>query len=213
MIKNILRKSSYSSMIIETYFLCRNYLKPNGWLKSTFRKKSIDGVNNPIPWFTYSSINFIQLKLSTGSFRVFEFGSGNSTIWFADKVESIFSVENDELFYRTMKPQLNKFRNVTYELRNLKFNYYQKIIEFNNEFDIVVIDGRERNKCTINCLKALKDNGVIIFDNSDRIDYQESYDFLTVNGFKRIDFKGLGPINSSEWQTTIFYRKENCFNI
>lgn len=65
----------------------------------------------------------------------------------------------------------------------------------------------------MNSIKTLKDDGVIIWDNSDRVNYQEGYDFLLANGFKRLDFWGIGPVNSYSWCTSIFYRKENCLKI
>jgi predicted O-methyltransferase YrrM len=145
--------------------------------------------------------------------RVFEFGSGNSTLWFSTRVESIVSIENDIDFYLRM---LNKFKsidNVLYELGKLNDNYNQKVLAYENEFDIVIIDGRERVQCVKNSIKALKKDGIIIFDNSDRIEYEEAYYFLTEHKFKKIDFRGIGAIGHTEWQTTIYYRDYNCFEI
>ena len=48
---------------------------------------------------------------------------------------------------------------------------------------------------------------------TDRVIYQEGYEFLLTNGFKRLDFWGMGPINPYSWCTSIFYRKENCLEI
>ncbi|HAY39752.1 MAG TPA: FkbM family methyltransferase, partial [Desulfobacteraceae bacterium] len=80
-------------------------------------------------------------------------------------------------------------------------------------FNIIVIDGRDRVNCAKNSLKALKGDGVIIWDNSEREYYQEGYSYLIQNGFRRLDFEGLGPIGIREWCTSIFYRDNNCFEI
>jgi hypothetical protein len=84
---------------------------------------------------------------------------------------------------------------------------------YTNAFDAIVIDGRDRVNCCKNSLGALKAAGVIIWDNSERPDYQEGYDFLINNGFKRIDFGGIGPINPDAWCTSVFYRSNNCLGI
>lgn len=213
MIKKLLRKNRFTSRILEVYFFSKKYLKPKGWFESRYLHQPIDSNSLPLPWFTYSSIHFIEQKLTIKPMRVFEFGSGNSTLWFSSKVENIVSIENNEDFYLKMKKKLSLINNVSYSLNELNNNYSSKILEYENEFDIVIIDGRERVKCTKNSIKALRENGVIIFDNSDRIKYEEAYSYLAKLQFKKIDFKGVGPISHSEWQTTIYYRDNNCFNI
>jgi precorrin-6B methylase 2 len=213
MLKNILRSNRFTSGLLEVYFVSKKYLIPKGWFISRYLHQSIDKNKKPLPWFTYPSIHFINTKLRLSPISVFEFGSGNSTLWFSSRVKDIISVENDAEYYAVMEKKFNLKGNITYHLRNLKDNYNSLILEYENQFDIIVIDGRERVKCTKNCLKALKPKGILIFDNSEREQYQEAYNFLDQNGFKKIDFIGLGPIGHSEWQTTIYYRSNNCFEI
>jgi hypothetical protein len=45
----------------------------------------------------------------------------------------------------------------------------------------------------------------VVFDNADRD--VKGYEALEADGFARIDFRGLGPINSYEWCTSIFVRE------
>lgn len=197
---------------MDSYFLAQKYLTRSGWLESRFRGVSIDGNKQPIPWFTYPSVSFLSSRMKK-DFRLFEFGSGNSTLWFAQRVKSIVSVENDAGYYDYMKDRINACGNVDYRYAEIGVNYNQQILEFENEFDIIVIDGRERVKCCINSFKALKKDGVIIWDNSDRQEYAEGYELLKQNNFKQIEFKGHGPITHEEWCTTIYYRDENCLGI
>ncbi len=213
MLKKILRKNRFTANLLEIYFFSRENLKPKGWFSSRYLHQSIDKNNNPLPWFTYCSIHFITQKLSLKPMSVFEFGSGNSTIWLSSKVKEIVSIENDKGFYSKMKNQLDTLKNVTYEYGAIEGNYSSKILEYENGFDIIIIDGRDRINCTKNAIKALKKDGVIIFDNSDRDRYKEAYDLLAENKFKKIDFNGIGPIGIYDWQTTIYYREENCFEI
>jgi hypothetical protein len=87
------------------------------------------------------------------------------------------------------------------------------VLKYRNEFDIVVIDGRDRVSCARNSLGALKPDGVIVWDNADREEYRPGYQFLESNGFRRLDFAGLGPLNAYQSTTAVFYRDSNCLGI
>ena len=91
--------------------------------------------------------------------------------------------------------------------------YSNEILTTDKKFDIIVIDGRERIKCTKNAVNAIKEEGIIIFDNSDVPSYKIALDFLKDNGFKELEFRGMGPCSSIIWSTSIFYRDKNCFLI
>ena len=57
-------------------------------------------------------------------------------------------------------------------------------------FDIIVIDGMERVRCAQLAPSRLRDDGIIIFDNSDRTEFKAGIDHLHEQGFGRIDFYG-----------------------
>ena len=143
MIKKILRKNRFTGNILEVYFLSKKYLKPKGWFRSRYLHIPIDNNNAPVPWFTYSSKHFIEQKLLLKPMTVFEYGSGNSTLWFSSRVDSITSIENDKDFYSIMLKEFSLKTNISYELRKLEDNYSSKILEYESEFDIVIIDGRK----------------------------------------------------------------------
>jgi hypothetical protein len=65
----------------------------------------------------------------------------------------------------------------------------------------------------MNSLEALKSDGIIIWDNSDREEYEDGYRFLFRNGFKKIAFVGLTPVVNVKSETGIFYREKNCLFI
>jgi hypothetical protein len=60
--------------------------------------------------------------------------------------------------------------------------------------------------------RQLTDDGIIVFDNSDRVEYQDAYDFLKSLGFVSIDFSGLGPLNPYGWSTSIFFKSLTALN-
>lgn len=200
-------------LITGYYFLNKNHLNKSGWKKSVVKRLPIDKNGAELPWFTYSCIYFLSSRLNE-TLSVFEYGSGNSTIWFSNHTKNIISVEHNDCWHSQMKEKLKRFSNIQYFLRDLTSGSYQKeILKYDNTFDIIVLDGRERVECSFNVLKALKVTGVIIWDNSDRTKYSKGYEFLMSNGFQRIDFYGMGPISAHSWSTCIFYRSNNCLNI
>ncbi|MCB9361658.1 MAG: FkbM family methyltransferase [Flavobacteriales bacterium] len=212
MLRTLIHSTLNSLNLLSFYSLKKSgYLFDQGWFYSFKAKKPIDKENNPIPWMTYSFIDFISSRLNS-NMKIFEYGSGNSTLWWSKRVKTIVSCEHDKLWYNSLLNDLPE--NVTLEYKEVKNgNYARKISEYVNEFDIIIIDGRDRISCAKNSLLALKKDGIIIWDNSDRKEYQEGYNFLTSQGFKRIDFIGLGPINVMPWATSVFYKSDNCLNL
>jgi len=187
-------------------------LRNAGWFESFRLGVPIDGEGNPIPWMTYPAISFLEKRIKDGM-TIFEYSCGNSTLWWAKHVKKLVSCEHDREWYARMAKLIPD--HVELHQIDLQYGggYCRKISEYTDAFDVIVIDGRDRVNCAKNCLNALKKNGVIIWDNSDREAYAEGYDFLIQNGYKRIDFEGMGPVNEMSWCTSIFYKEENCLNI
>ena len=195
-------------------FIVRNYgmLNEYGWWDSYKKKSAVDGVGQPIPWITYPCLEFIDNRVEK-RFEVFEYGCGNSTLWWASRTNSVISCEHDRAWFE--KTLSNMPDNTTLICRDLVYGgEYSKVIEgYSEQFDILVVDGRDRVRCIQNSLNALKSDGIIIWDNTEREEYLEGFKFLDAAGFRRLDFWGIGPIGISKWCTTVFYRKNNCFNI
>ena len=127
----------------------------------------VDAKGNPIPWLTYPAIEFLKKRIKK-DFSVFEYGCGNSTLWWASRVKEVQSIEHDKEWYARIISKIPENVSISHIELEYGRNYSNKIKEFKNRFDIVVIDGRDRVNCAMNCLDALKSDGVIIWDNSDR---------------------------------------------
>jgi hypothetical protein len=187
-------------------------LKEAGWFKSVRAGVPIDRNGRPIPWMTYSAIGFLEKRID-GTMSVFEYGCGNSTLWWADRVRNVVSCEHDRAWYQRVRALIPA--NVELHQIDLEYGgpYAQKIAEYHQAFDIVVIDGRDRVNCGKNCLYAVKKNGVIIWDDSDRECYAEGYADLLHHGYKRIDFEGMTPVRVDKRSTAVFYKGDNCLGI
>ncbi len=145
--------------------------------------------------------------------QVFEYGCGNSTLWWSERVARVFSVEHDRGWYEKVRCKVPG--NVSLQFVELEYggDYSRAVLTPGVRFDVVVIDGRDRVNAARFSLQALKDDGVIIWDDSDRQDYQDGYRFLEEKGFRKLEFVGFSPIYSLRNETGIFYRERNCFGI
>ena len=209
--KKILQKILMKFNFYSLYQLHKDsHLKKMGWFESFKNQLSINDKFEPIPWWSYSATYFIEKKL-TRDMVAFEYGCGASTIWLSKYIKKIISVEHDQAWYEQIRKKLPA--NVSLVYKSLEDGYPSEIIKHHYKFDLISIDGRMRNECVLHALSCLTDGGVIIWDNAERDDYIDGYDHLTKNGFKRLDFYSMGPINTYSWMTSIFYRTNNCFNI
>ena len=189
-----------------------SFLRDCGWFESFFRHTPTNFLGNPLPWYTYAAIAFLESRVHRGM-SVFEYGSGNSTLWWSQRVARVVACEHDIGWAGRVWPLLPA--NVKYEQRSLEEGkcYPDMIREYPAAFDVVVIDGRRRVECASASMTGVKEDGVIVWDNSERETYKEGLALLARNGFRRIDFWGPGPIARHGWCTSIFYRTKNCLGI
>lgn len=171
--------------------------------RNTFENwKSVDRDNCPIPWMTYGAIFYLQ-QLDLGQCKVFEWGSGNSSLFFAENAAKVVSVESNPDWFEYVVQQKKPNQNV---LLKSPVEYCSSIADFDEKFELIVIDGDifRRLECAQYALSHLQDGGIILLDNSDWL--PNTTEFLRNAGFTQIDFAGPGPINSYLWCTSIFFK-------
>ncbi len=195
----------------------KNYLGESGIMNSWFLGWEadffFDAKGKINPWWSDSAIEFIRERL-TKNLRVFEYGSGNSTFFFADIVREVISIEHDKEWYNKMKEIVP----CNVELLQCELVYggkYSELIKKYSDVDIVLIDGRDRVNCAKNAIHSLSEEGIIIWDDTERIEYEDGYNYLLNNGFLKIDFSGITHgVAGANKMTSIFYRNgRNIFNI
>jgi len=69
------------------------YLEHKGWPRS-FEERVPRDQSGPVPWITYPAIAFLS-GIVRPEWRVFEFGTGNSTLWWSAKAAEIHSVDHN----------------------------------------------------------------------------------------------------------------------
>ena len=183
------------------YVNFRTLAKEYGQYKSIKLFSAVDKNGKPIPWYTYPAIEYLsQFKYT--EMKVFEYGSGNSSLFWAERCHSIISVEHNKEWF----DQINKttLPNQIILLAEDKESYIKSLEESGEIFDLIIIDGIHRQDCARNIAGHLnKEGGIVILDNSDwyaaTAKYlRETFDFI------QVDFHGFSPINAYTLTTSVF---------
>jgi predicted O-methyltransferase YrrM len=174
-----------------------------------------------VPWWSYGAIGEVDSWLSVRSrpIRVFEYGSGASTIWLAKRADEVHSVEHHRGFGEMMARELTEMPHVSLRVvepvpsahpavgsgkeghQGLDFaGYVDAIDAVDGEFDLVVIDGRAREACLAKAADRLAPGGIIVFDNSRRHRYRVA---IAASGLRERVFRGLTPTLPYPEQTSV----------
>jgi hypothetical protein len=131
------------------------------------------------PWFNLEFLKIWKHE-DKKEWDIFEFGIGWGTYWHSIYVNSVTSVDHDFDWYNEIRQYLNShgIDNVTLYNIPLSDEYEKSVTVENKKYDCIIIDGRRRVNCLKYSIQSIKDNGIIVLDNSDRIGYKEIFDIL-----------------------------------
>jgi predicted O-methyltransferase YrrM len=82
--------------------------------KWSFFQKHKDVYKNAIPWITFEAIAFLQGYLSK-SMKVFEYGGGGSTLFFAKRVGELVTVEHNSEWYDGLVKEMAKITSINWK--------------------------------------------------------------------------------------------------
>lgn len=230
------------------------YLTEISWTES-WQSQTGTQFGKPIPWMTYPAIEFFRRSELFGKKpRVFEFGSGSSTLFWAERAAHVYSVEDDERFWNSISekakgreniqvdfvprysklkpgyeaivekvaallpPLVASYKTETLEKHGIIWEgweaYCSRILNFPDQyFDVVVIDSKARSLSTALSIAKVKEEGIIVFDNSDRVEYNPLYKLLASQGFYRVDFWGPIPMRKYLSCTSIFSKSIEAISV
>src|SRR3954451_22482655 len=135
------------------------------WLYSLTRAyDSLAIAELDVPWWTYRAIDVVEAYLAGLAARdqrrrVFEYGSGASTLWLAKRADEVQSVEHHREFGEQLAPSLSAYANVHFRIvaptpsdnpsiashkegnaRRDFADYVAAIEDLSGDFSLIVID-------------------------------------------------------------------------
>lgn len=177
------------------------------------------------PFYAPRAIREVS-KLLTPRTRLFEWGTGRSTVWFAARVGEMIAIEHDLGWFERTSAELaaSALYNVDYRLcvpstptstydgspestlSKPEFaNYVSQIDEYpDGYFDVIAIDGRERVGCAQHAVPKVAPNGCIILDDTRRARYGPVFSLLADWRVQRFSF--------GRQDTTLFFRSADGEN-
>lgn len=170
-----------------------------------------------LPWWSFGAIDFVKTRLGR-NVRVFEFGSGGSTIFFAESCHSVECVENDPVWLKIVGERIKAIgaNNVSIRTAALEFTRAEEILQsaflgaLNAPYDIIVVDSQDfgglgagalvRPACFERAERHVNPGGLIIVDDSWRFT-----EFRTANRAREVHvFEGFGPCRLGVTSTDVF---------
>ena len=158
------------------------------------------------PWLRPAAAEYIESKLQEGD-NVFEWGCGASTIWLARLGCYVTSVELDHDWVESTRAWLEK-EGLSENVRIIDFSPKNPVnlcdsADFilkglDNAYDLILIDGRARNRCMGNSRSKVKIGGMLVLDNTERAEYASGVALMdTWDGYEYGD---------SGWKTRAWFR-------
>jgi hypothetical protein len=125
-----------------------SYLHTTGWLASLRSNQPVGAEGEPVPWMNYSVVQFLESRIPKDAI-LFEYGSGNSTKYWAKRVSKVVSLEYDETWFSRVNQGKPNNASIEFCAQDRDGAYCRHIAKSGAHYDVVVVDGRDR----VNCVK------------------------------------------------------------
>lgn len=166
----------------------------------------VNGRGEYQPWLTYPLIEYLK-GFDFSQKRIFEFGAGSSTLFWASRAKHVESVELDRRWFESLVKIVPD--NVVLNHQSDGISYSQKIIETDGQFDVIVVDGAERYRSAEAAIEKLIPGGMIILDNAEW--YPNTADLLRSAGLIEVRFSGFSPVNAFTSTSSVFLHRDFSF--
>ena len=199
------------------------------WISSLLPGRSPLGEN--LPWMNFRVIRWLKSFLQP-SMSAFEYGAGGSTVFLAERVRNVVTVEHDPRWYDLVARTLRKegvsncdlrlvrpvrrsgpadvaygpdsYSSLSPEERGLSFEAYVRTIDEypDQSFDLVIVDGYARPSCVAHAIPKVRHGRYLLVDDTDWPKYAPTLNIL--DGYPRVDFAGVTPFQLNLRQTSIW---------
>lgn len=152
------------------------------------------------PWWNDRAIRYLGQHLRPGD-KVFEWGSGASTVWLVDHGAHVTSVEHDPDWVSKVRVRCPEadVRAVPENARD----YVAAIDAFGDDsFDVVIVDGIYRPECLRRGASKVKPGGLLVLDDTDQRQLARLRK-SSLPGWKMVSFTGFKA--TKDVRETTFY--------
>lgn len=143
------------------------------------------------PYMSMEERSFIE-KFLNKSDTMLEWGSGGSTVCFAELVDKMYSIEHDKNWFdkiNSIKPENVEYYFVEQNAPRTRPTKKEEFINYINfidtigveRYDVVFVDGRARKFCALKALDYINKESKVIIHDWERPIYKEvlnSYDII-----------------------------------
>jgi len=180
-------------------FLTNKLRTEYGFLESSKKNIPVNDKNEIMPMYTYPCYEWLN-SIDWNDSKVFEYGTGYSTIWWQNKNVDYHAVEDNKQWHDMIEDKTN----IEYKPGHHK--YIESIYKYDFKFDVIVIDGVVRFDCIKPALEKIKDDGIIIVDNTDW--HRNSKEELDKSDLIPIHFHGFKPLHVDSETTSCYVNRK-----
>ncbi len=132
------------------------------------------------PWLHPAVVAYMDLLIQP-DWRICEFGSGGSTLWFAKRAKYVLSIEtNREWWEKVVEQTKHCYKSVVFLEDEGKFNKHH-FTGRKDKFDLLLVDGEpveDRGSWLDHAEEIVRPGGVVVLDNAHRPEYIEQRNAL-----------------------------------
>lgn len=169
-----------------------------GWLKSVWRSRPISRNGKPLPWLSYSCIEFLEAGNFWGR-TVLEIGGGNSTLFFLGKGATVWCIEEEEDWQKEIEKQCTPAMR-----KRLNWVTSYQIEGSQTYFDLILIDANPRYDYLEFALRNTRCY-LILIDNLEIPQANDKKHLGNLIGeWSAFSFVDFAPGNATQQCTTLF---------
>ncbi len=187
-------------------------LREFGYARSLKLKVPLNDRGEPLPWMPYCLSALLDERLGP-TLKALEFGAGYSTLFLMRRVARVVSVEHNARWAAELRGRIGANVTILDAPATPSEAYLEAVAGVDERYDVIVVDGLHRIECFQWAVDHLTPPGVIVLDDSDRIQYQELFGCGRKAGFKALHLQSHKPCSVGLHRSTIFYRCDNCLGI
>jgi hypothetical protein len=125
------------------------------------------GHRQQVPWLGFRVTRRLK-ELIRPDWKILEFGSGMSSLFFASRCSRLVSVESDPAWYGLMRSHFAEKNLANIDYRHQQGSEYTHVDDLpDGSFDLALIDGLQRDEAARTAIRKCRPGGWILMDNTD----------------------------------------------